>query len=108
VSPEKFPATYVADAQLGSGLQIANSFIQNASFARLREISASYDMPARLARPVGAKSATLVVIGRNLHTWTHFKGLDPESRAQISNQTAFDQATTPTLAQFLVSISLGF
>jgi outer membrane receptor protein involved in Fe transport len=108
VSPEKFPATYVADAQNGSGLVIANSFIQNASFARLREVSASYDLPARLARPVGAKSATLVVIGRNLHTWTPYKGLDPESRAQIWNPSAFDQAVTPTLAQFLVSVSLGF
>ena len=108
VSPEKFAATYVADAQNGSGLVIANSFIQNASFARLREISASYDLPARWARPVGARSATLVAVGRNLHTWTHYNGLDPESRANISGQAAFDQAITPTLAQFLMSISLGF
>ncbi len=108
VSPQKFNPTYVADAQNGSGLQIANSFIQNASFARLREVSASYDLPARLARPVGASGATLVLVGRNLHTWTPYTGLDPESRSQIQNQAAFDQAVTPTLAQFLVSVSLRF
>jgi TonB-dependent starch-binding outer membrane protein SusC len=109
VNPEQFPAPYVADAQNGSGLLIASSFIQKASFARLRELSLSYDLPARWARPVTAKSATVVVVGRNLHTWTKYAGLDPESRSgTIGSQSAFDQAVTPTLAQLLVSVSLGF
>jgi TonB-linked SusC/RagA family outer membrane protein len=108
VSPEKFSPVYVADVQNGSGLQIVNSFVQDASFARLREVSASYDVPAAWARQVRASGATLTLVGRNLHTWTKYSGLDPESRAQISNQTAFDQAVTPTLAQFLFSLSLSF
>ena len=109
VRPQDFSPVYVADVQNGSGLQIVNSFVQRASFARLREVSASYDLPAPWARPVGARSATLTLAGRNLHTWTSYKGLDPESRAGVGGaQNAFDQAVTPTLAQFLVTLSLGY
>jgi hypothetical protein len=49
--------------------------------------------------------------GRNLHTWTGYKGLDPESQSAQSTQALldyFDQAVTPTLAQFVTTISLNF
>ncbi len=109
VTPQQFSATYDADVQNGSGLVYANSFIQNAGFARLREVSASYDLPAQWARPLRAQGATLTLAGRNLHTWTAYPGLDPESRSGVTGQqTAFSQAVTPTLAQYLVSLSLRF
>ncbi len=109
VSPQQFSPTYLADVQNGSGLVYANSFIQSASFARLREVSAAYDLPSRFAAPLRAQSATFTLAGRNLHLWTSYKGLDPESRAGvIGSQNALAQAVTPTLAQFLASISLRY
>jgi len=52
------------------------------------------------------------VSGRNLHTWTDYTGLDPESQSSQGGGTAalefFDQAVTPTLAQFVTTISLTF
>jgi hypothetical protein len=56
----------------------------------------------------GASRATLTLTGRNLHTWTSYPGLDPESRSLINNQTVLDQAVTPSLAQFISSLSLTF
>ncbi|HEY0778873.1 MAG TPA: SusC/RagA family TonB-linked outer membrane protein, partial [Gemmatirosa sp.] len=107
--PTQFSPNYIADVQNGSGLVYANSFIQNASFARLREVSAAYELPARFAAPLRARAATLTLAGRNLHLWTSYKGLDPESRAGvIGQQAAFSQAVTPTLAQLLASISLRY
>ncbi|GJG89183.1 SusC/RagA family TonB-linked outer membrane protein [Gemmatimonadetes bacterium T265] len=107
--PQQFSPTYIADVQNGSGLLYANSFVQSASFARLREVSATYDLPARFAAPLRARSAALTIAGRNLHLWTSYKGLDPESRAGvIGQQSAFSQAVTPTLAQLLASISLRY
>lgn len=108
VSPEKFSPQLVGNAQLASGLVIADQFIRDASFARLREISASYTIPERLARRAGAARALITIAGRNLHTWTDYPGLDPESRSQIANITQFDQATTPTLAQFITTLTLTF
>jgi TonB dependent receptor-like, beta-barrel len=112
VRPEKYDPIYVANAQNGSSLQIVNRFIQDASFAMLREVSASYSLPERFAQKAGATRASLTIAGRNLHRWTNYTGLDPESRSLQNTtnpfQAAFDQGVTPTLAQFIATLNLTF
>ena len=112
MNPSKYDPIYVANAQNGSSLQIVNRFIQDASFAMLREVSASYSIPERYAQKAGATRASITVAGRNLHRWTSYTGLDPESRAlqNVNNafQAAFDQGVTPTLAQFIATLNLTF
>jgi len=95
VRPELYSPQYVANARNGSALVIVDQFIRDASFTKLRELSASYTLPEGLARRARASSAVLTLAGRNLHTWTKYPGLDPESRSNISSQNAtvaFDQA----------------
>jgi TonB-linked SusC/RagA family outer membrane protein len=108
VDPTGVDPKLLADIQLGADLQTVNSFIEDASFFKLREISASYTLPERWAGAVGASRATITVSGRNLHTWTHYKGLDPESLSNPGELDFFSQAVTPTLAQFVTTISLNF
>lgn len=112
VRPEKYDPKYVANAQNGSALVIVDQFIDDASFAMLREVSASYSLPDRLARYARATRASFTLAGRNLHRWTSYPGLDPESRAIGTGanpfQNAFDQAVTPTLAQFVATLNLTF
>jgi len=119
VNPTKFDPTWVANAQNGSSLVIADQFYQNASFAMLREVSATYSVPDKFAHYARASRATFTLAGRNLHRWTGYKGLDPESRSlnttsTIGNtntnpfQTTFSQAVTPSLAQFLATLNLTF
>jgi TonB-linked SusC/RagA family outer membrane protein len=108
VSPEKFSPEYVATVQNGSTLQYVDAFVHNGNFARLREISASYTLPDRWAQRVRASGATLTVAGRNLHTWTSYPGLDPESRSRPVSQLVFDEAVMPTLAQFIATLQLTF
>jgi TonB-linked SusC/RagA family outer membrane protein len=111
ISPAGRDSRLLADIQLGADLQTVNSFIEDASFFKLREISASYTLPDQWARAFGARRATITVSGRNLHTWTDYTGLDPESQSSQGGSAAldfFDQAVTPTLAQFVTTISLSF
>ena len=112
VSPEKYDPKYVANAQNGSALIIVDQFIDDASFAMLRELSATYSLPERWARYARSTRASITVAGRNLHRWTSYTGLDPESRAINSSanpyQNAFDQAVTPSLAQFIATLNLTF
>jgi TonB-linked SusC/RagA family outer membrane protein len=111
VTPEGRDPRLLADMQLGADLQTINSFIDDAGFFKLREVSASYTLPDRWAGAIGAQRATITVTGRNLHTWTNYRGLDPErqsSQGQSAPLDFFDQAVTPTLAQFVTSISLNF
>ena len=46
-------------------------------FVKLRSLSLSYEVPSRFVR--GARSATLVLSGRNLWKWTKYDGADPEA-----------------------------
>jgi TonB-linked SusC/RagA family outer membrane protein len=109
VYPERYDATRIAEIQLGD-LGISGTALEEGNFAKLREVSLGYTLPAPLAGRVGAKQATLAVAGRNLHTWTRYTGFDPEA---LSNQ-AFaaarwgDQGALPQLAQFLVTLNLTF
>ena len=77
--------------------------MENASFFRLSELSVSYQLPAQWLRRAGITSARLGIAGRNLHTWTKYRGLDPEGRLGVT-----DQAITPPLQRLLVSVNLTF
>jgi TonB-linked SusC/RagA family outer membrane protein len=108
VNPQGVDPALLADMQFGADLTTVNSFIEDASFFKLREISASYTLPQRWARAVGASRASITVAGRNLHTWTKFTGLDPEAQSNPGQLDFFGQSVTPTLAQFVTTISLSF
>ena len=50
---------------------------------------------------------TIILAGRNLHTWTHFRGIDPESGyGQSDVQNNFQAAPTPTY--FIARVQVGF
>jgi TonB-linked SusC/RagA family outer membrane protein len=111
VAPQKYDPRYVAEVQNGTGQVIASQFIANSSFTKLREISASYELPANLLHRAGASKAVLSIAGRNLHTWTDWTGIDPESRSPLfalSEVVNLSQSTIPPLAEFVVSLRLSF
>ncbi len=108
VRPEQFAPQYVANARLGGSLVIADRFVEDASYTKLREISTTYTLPARFARYGRFERASITLAGRNLHTWTKFNGLDPDSRSQISTIVQFDQAIMPSLAQFVATLNFTF
>jgi hypothetical protein len=107
-APTTFDPKYIYTVQQASGFTTVDAFIHNASFTRLREISATYDLPTRVGAYIGASRAAATVAGRNLHTWTSFPGLDPESRARPTQLLTFDESVMPTLAQVVFTLSLTF
>lgn len=61
-------------------LNTAWGFLEQLQFWRLREISAAYTMPDRIARTVfRAASANVNVAVRNIKVWTSYTGVDPEA-----------------------------
>ena len=108
--PEEFDARRIAAIQ--SNTNLVDFLIDDASFAKLREVSATYSLPDRWARRAGASRASISLAGRNLHTWTDYGGLEPEAMflggTRGGNHGAFEQTTLPQLAQWVVSVNLGF
>lgn len=70
------------DAMYGvSGLQPSNIFVEDGSFTKLREASVSYRFNSDQLTRVGlgrVHSIGVSLIGRNLLTWTNYRGFDPE------------------------------
>jgi hypothetical protein len=108
IYPEQYPATYIAEAQNGTSIPLYEDFIENGGYAKLREVSASYVLPDRWAAAIRASRISLTVAARNLHTWTGFSGLDPETRVGGTLRAAQTQAITPPLASFLTTLNVTY
>jgi len=65
-----------------SGLAPSSAFVEDGSFVKLRELSARYRIGENTFSRLGALSSlsgvTLSLTGRNLATWTNYRGYDPE------------------------------
>jgi hypothetical protein len=102
-------ATIARNASFANG----GSYLESASFAKLREISVSYTIPSRLTQAVFSsmtQDVRLEISGRNLKTWTNYTGYDPEV-SNFSNQTIgrFQDVTPyPPSRSIFVSLSANF
>jgi TonB-dependent starch-binding outer membrane protein SusC len=85
-------------------------YIEDATFVKVREISAAYDVPKNIASQIGPlRTMQIAVMARNLLTFTNYSGLDPE----VSNFGAqpigrnYDVAPYPPSRSFWLSITAG-
>lgn len=112
VYPERYDPAVVAQTQNGGPLQ--GFFIRDASFAKLREVTLSYNAGQGLAHYfAGAQSAIITVSARNLAMFTNYTGLDPEASVVApsggsSVNFGTDQAEFPSLASIVFGIQLVF
>lgn len=105
-NPQKYDVLTIAEMQSNN---VAQSWVINdASFAKLRELSASYRFARPHARWVGGQEAALTLSARNLHTWTKWTGLDPEAYFVSNLFTRLEQDNTPQLASFQASLNLTY
>jgi hypothetical protein len=78
-----------------SGATISSSrYIEPGAYTRLQEVSLGFRLPTGFQRVAGMQNSRLYVSGRNLHTWTKFKGYNPDvnsngSGSNISLGTEF-------------------
>jgi len=63
----------------GGQVTTAVAYTEPLQYWRFRELSASWTLPQVVSKNfLRAESAALTVAGRNLHTWTKFRGIDVE------------------------------
>jgi hypothetical protein len=86
-------------------------YIEDATFTRLREVSATISLPQQLARRARFQDMSLVLAGRNLATWTNYTGLDPEvatNPASFGGWLYQDFLTVPPVRFFTARLNLTF
>ena len=111
--PDDFPA-YRSDPLRVAAIQsgIPDFYLNDASFLKLREVSVSYTLPDVWTKAIGASRAMVSLAGRNLYTWTRYPGLEPEAMflggSRGGNFSAWEQADLPQLAQWIVTVNVGY
>ena len=95
-------------AQYFSGSALREFTINDAKYVKLREVSLSYDAPTFIAARAGAKSASFTFSARNLHTWSPYTGIDPESQFVAGNPAQVDQAELPQLLNYSLTVHLSY
>ena len=94
-----------------SSSNLVDFLITNASFARWRELTFTFDVPDRFAQKAGANRASLSLSGRNLALWTPYQGFEPEAMflgGTRGGNVAWEQTTLPQLRTWLFSLNLTF
>ncbi len=78
-------------------------FIENNSFLRLRNITVSYTLPAKLMGNTGLRSVMIYGSGTNLLTFTQFRGRDPEFAS-----ASLTGAQYPAMITLQAGVRVGF
>jgi hypothetical protein len=82
-------------------------YLENGQFWKLREVSAALTLPNIVAQRIRARDAQLVFSARNLHTWTSYTGVDPESNYGTGD-TQTDFSTTAPRTYFILRANLHY
>lgn len=107
--PEEFDAVHIARVQGGS--TYIDEYTQDASFTKLREVALTYTLPPAAASRVGLGNGSITLAGRNLVTWTDYRGLEPEASfigGSRGSRGQFEQNVLPQLQQWVLSFNLSF
>jgi len=96
----------------GTRYTTALGYYENGQFWRLRELAATLQLPASLATRLRARDANFTFGARNLHVWTKYTGIDPESNytsgATGTNDVANDFLTQPPKTYFTLRLNLHY
>ncbi len=87
----------------------SETFVQDASWTRLREVSLGYSFPKSVLDQIGLSNLEFIVSGRNLALWTDIEGFDPDlNLTGASKGRGLDYFTNPSTKSFLFTLKLGF
>lgn len=99
--------------------KITNRFVEDGSYVRLKNISLSYNIPAKLLGYTKAIKGLKIVVGaQNLFTITDYKGYDPEVGAYIGTGSSggnqgnqaigIDFGRYPLTPMYTATVSVNF
>ncbi|MBJ2176064.1 TonB-dependent receptor [Aureibaculum sp. A20] len=72
------------------------------SFVRLQDVSLAYNVPKSVLGKWSIDNLKLFVSGKNLHTWTKWGGIDPETGA------GYSPGSYPVMRSYTIGLNLTF
>ena len=106
---QKKPIQYFRDANDGD----ASYYIEDASYLKLRTLSATYQMNRESVERfgldrIGLQNLSVGLIARNIFTVTNYDGFDPEQALNLNNRTNSDGGGYPPTRQLTAEVTVTF
>lgn len=80
----------------------SDRYIEDGSYLRIKNVTLGYTIPKLLMKKVHISSARIYVSAQNLHTFSKYKGFDPEI-----GTNGIDNSVYPVTQTFTVGVNLG-
>lgn len=89
---------------------LSDENVYDASYVKLKSISLSYNLPARLTKKLKVNNLSIYATGTNLFTITKYPGPDPEVSDDPGSVIGGgrDVSTFPTVKSYTFGVRLGF
>ncbi len=101
--------TDVKAAYQDPAITLADRFIEDASYVRLKSVAFGYAFPKTLLNKAKIKSLRVYVSAQNAHTWTNYTGYDPEVslNGQSLISRGVDSGVYPNNSSYQVGLTLS-
>jgi hypothetical protein len=89
----------------------SDRFVEDGSYARLKNITLGYTLPKSLVQKAGIASLRFYFSGQNLYTITKYSGADPEIGQNATDNylsRGVDIGTYPQARTYVFGVKLGF
>lgn len=99
----RVPRPYFGGTQPGalSNSNTADRFFEKGDFARLKEVTITYNFSRTILNRVGVSNAAFYISALNMYTWSNYSMIDPELQG-------FDFGTYPQARQITFGLNLSF
>jgi TonB-linked SusC/RagA family outer membrane protein len=100
---------YFQDISASGTNHIAEEFVYDASFIKLRSLTLGYSLPDKILRKGIVKGLTVALVGRNLATLVkHTPNIDPESSINNTNGQGLELSGYPPVRSWGFNVNLKF
>jgi TonB-linked SusC/RagA family outer membrane protein len=87
---------------------LSDYFVEDGSYARIKNIQVGYSLPAALGNKIGARKIRVYVAANNLLTFTKYKGFDPDFSSSDPLASGIDYGFYPQARTYMAGINLNF
>ena len=99
----KKPGDVAILQRIGAKRSYSSRDIYDASYVRLRNVNIGYNFPKQMLDKMKfVKGIQVFVQGQNLHTWTKWRGFDPE------NGNEYNRFSYPSPRTYLAGLNVNF
>ena len=107
-SSTTLPAVQNSDAN--GNYRLSDLMVEDASYIRLQNISLGYTLPRNIVRKLYLDNVRVYFSAQNVHTWSKYKGLDPEVGAMYGDalMTGVDYGRYPSPRIYTFGLNVSF